>query len=138
MFIATPHRGSFVAGWRIVANVVRKLVSLPFALTGVAPLSGMARRLHDQLGLDPVDVSARVLHDAVVALLDRALPWTAMIEWAVDGGPDVGGLFPDIGATVSPMARSRLTPLGMVLGYGPRDCTGYTRPQGTEPLVAHW
>jgi hypothetical protein len=35
IFIATPHRGSFVAGWRIVANVVRKLVSLPFALTGV-------------------------------------------------------------------------------------------------------
>ena len=36
VFIATPHRGSFVAGRRIIANVVRKLVSLPFALTGVA------------------------------------------------------------------------------------------------------
>jgi hypothetical protein len=36
VFICTPHRGSFVAGWQIVANLVRKLVTLPFALTGVA------------------------------------------------------------------------------------------------------
>jgi pimeloyl-ACP methyl ester carboxylesterase len=36
VFICTPHRGSFVAGRNIIANVVRKLVSLPFALTGVA------------------------------------------------------------------------------------------------------
>jgi pimeloyl-ACP methyl ester carboxylesterase len=36
VFICTPHRGSFVAGRNLIANVVRKLVSLPFALTGVA------------------------------------------------------------------------------------------------------
>jgi len=36
VFICTPHRGSFVAGRNIIANVVRRLVSLPFALTGLA------------------------------------------------------------------------------------------------------
>jgi hypothetical protein len=36
VFICTPHRGSFVAARRVIANLVRKLVTLPFALTGVA------------------------------------------------------------------------------------------------------
>jgi pimeloyl-ACP methyl ester carboxylesterase len=36
VFIATPHRGSFVAGRQLIANLVRKLLTLPFALTGVA------------------------------------------------------------------------------------------------------
>ena len=36
VFICTPHRGSFVAGRRIIANLVRKLLTLPFALTGLA------------------------------------------------------------------------------------------------------
>jgi pimeloyl-ACP methyl ester carboxylesterase len=36
VFIATPHRGSFVAGRRFVANLVRRLLTLPFALTSLA------------------------------------------------------------------------------------------------------
>jgi len=36
VFIATPHRGSFVAGRQIIANLVRRLLTLPFALGGVA------------------------------------------------------------------------------------------------------
>jgi len=36
IFICTPHRGSFVAGRRILANLTRQLLTLPFALTGVA------------------------------------------------------------------------------------------------------
>jgi pimeloyl-ACP methyl ester carboxylesterase len=36
VFICTPHRGSFVAGRNIIANLVRRLWTLPFALTGVA------------------------------------------------------------------------------------------------------
>ena len=36
VFICTPHRGSYVAGRAIVANVTRRLLSLPFTLTGVA------------------------------------------------------------------------------------------------------
>ncbi len=36
VFICTPHRGSFVAGRNIIANLVRRLLTLPFALTGVA------------------------------------------------------------------------------------------------------
>jgi pimeloyl-ACP methyl ester carboxylesterase len=36
VFIATPHRGSFVAGRQFVANLTRRLLTLPFALTGVA------------------------------------------------------------------------------------------------------
>jgi hypothetical protein len=36
VFICTPQRGSFVAGRNIIANLTRKLLVLPFALTGVA------------------------------------------------------------------------------------------------------
>ncbi|HSE04812.1 MAG TPA: hypothetical protein VLK35_11725 [Methylomirabilota bacterium] len=36
VFICTPHRGSFVAGRNVIANVTRKLLSLPFTLTGMA------------------------------------------------------------------------------------------------------
>jgi pimeloyl-ACP methyl ester carboxylesterase len=35
IFVCTPHRGSFVAGRRILANLTRSLLTLPFALTGV-------------------------------------------------------------------------------------------------------
>ena len=36
VFICTPHRGSFVAGRNIIANVTRWLLTLPLALTEVA------------------------------------------------------------------------------------------------------
>jgi hypothetical protein len=36
IFICTPQRGSFVAGRRVLANLTRQLLTLPFALTGVA------------------------------------------------------------------------------------------------------
>ena len=36
IFIATPHRGSFVAGRQFIANLVRRLLTLPLALTGAA------------------------------------------------------------------------------------------------------
>ncbi|MGH7388919.1 MAG: esterase/lipase family protein [Candidatus Rokuibacteriota bacterium] len=36
VFIATPHRGSYVAGRQFIANIVRRLLTLPFALTGLA------------------------------------------------------------------------------------------------------
>ena len=36
VFICTPHRGSFVAGRNLIANLVRRLLTLPFPLTGVA------------------------------------------------------------------------------------------------------
>ena len=41
IFICTPHRGSFVAGRRIIANLTRSLLSLPFTITG---LQGELRR----------------------------------------------------------------------------------------------
>jgi hypothetical protein len=36
IFICTPQRGSFVAGRNIIANLVRRLVTLPSALAGVS------------------------------------------------------------------------------------------------------
>jgi pimeloyl-ACP methyl ester carboxylesterase len=36
VFVCTPHRGSFVAGRNIIANLVRRLLTLPVALTGLA------------------------------------------------------------------------------------------------------
>jgi hypothetical protein len=41
IFICTPHRGSFVAGRRILANLTRSLLSIPFTITG---LEGELRR----------------------------------------------------------------------------------------------
>jgi Alpha/beta hydrolase family len=41
VFIATPHRGSFVAGRQLIANLVRRMVTLPLAVTGAA--TDMAR-----------------------------------------------------------------------------------------------
>jgi hypothetical protein len=36
VFICTPQRGSFVAGSNIIQNLTRRLLTLPFAFTGVA------------------------------------------------------------------------------------------------------
>jgi hypothetical protein len=36
VFICTPHRGSFVAGRRVLANLTRYFLTLPFTLTGLA------------------------------------------------------------------------------------------------------
>jgi pimeloyl-ACP methyl ester carboxylesterase len=36
IFVCTPHRGSFVAGRPTIANLVRRLAELPFALRGTA------------------------------------------------------------------------------------------------------
>ena len=35
VFVCTPHRGSFVAGRNVIANVTRRLLSLPLVLTDV-------------------------------------------------------------------------------------------------------
>jgi hypothetical protein len=43
VFVATPQRGSFVAGRRIIANLARWLTRLPFQLTGVS--ADLARNL---------------------------------------------------------------------------------------------
>jgi hypothetical protein len=57
VFICTPHRGSFVAGRNFIANVVRKLLTLPFALTGIP---AELNRNRDALvaGVNPVVPSA--------------------------------------------------------------------------------
>ncbi len=36
VFICTPHRGSFVAGYNIIANLTRRLLTLPLPLNAVA------------------------------------------------------------------------------------------------------
>ncbi len=41
IFVCTPHRGSFAAGRRLLANLTRALLALPFTLTG---LEGELRR----------------------------------------------------------------------------------------------
>src|SRR4030095_11550470 len=47
IFVCTPHRGSFVAGRRVLANLTRSLLTMPFALagasTGIAQNPGAAR-----------------------------------------------------------------------------------------------
>jgi triacylglycerol esterase/lipase EstA (alpha/beta hydrolase family) len=36
VFISTPHRGSYIAGYKIIANLTRRLASLPLQLTTVS------------------------------------------------------------------------------------------------------
>jgi pimeloyl-ACP methyl ester carboxylesterase len=43
VFISTPHRGSFVAGYRIIANLVRRLALMPLQMT----------RLTGEIALNP-------------------------------------------------------------------------------------
>jgi len=43
VFISTPQRGSFIAGYRIIANLARRLTTLPFQLTSVS--ADLARNL---------------------------------------------------------------------------------------------
>jgi len=57
VFVCTPHRGSYVAGRNFIANTVRKLVTLPFALAGAA--SELAKNPNlARAGLSPVVPSA--------------------------------------------------------------------------------
>jgi pimeloyl-ACP methyl ester carboxylesterase len=57
VFICTPQRGSFVAGRNIIQNLVRWLLTLPFALTGVQ--ADMARNpAAFAAGVSPVVPSA--------------------------------------------------------------------------------
>jgi pimeloyl-ACP methyl ester carboxylesterase len=52
IFICTPHRGSFVAGRRIIANLTRWLLTLPLSLTAVA--ADVARNPDAAVGLPVV------------------------------------------------------------------------------------
>lgn len=61
-------------------------------------MAGMARP-HDQLGLDPVDVGARVRHHAVAALRGRVAPF--------DRDAGVGLLFLRIATLQTVNARAR-------------------------------
>src|SRR5262249_54407115 len=58
VFIATPHRGSFVAGRRVIANLGRRLVTLPFALTGLS--AELARNADAAVSPDAVFVPSAV------------------------------------------------------------------------------
>ena len=57
VFVCTPHRGSYVAGRNFIANTVRKLVTLPFALAGAASELATNQNLA-RAGMSPVVPSA--------------------------------------------------------------------------------
>jgi pimeloyl-ACP methyl ester carboxylesterase len=84
VFICTPHRGSFVAGRNIIANTVRRMVSLPFALTGLAAdlarnpgtrsmvipsaVDNMSPRHHFIRALQEIPVAPSVTVNSIVAV----------------------------------------------------------------------
>jgi pimeloyl-ACP methyl ester carboxylesterase len=88
VFICTPHRGSFVAGYNIIANLVRRLVTLPFALTeleadiarnpdafanGVSPVipsavDNMAPRHHFIRALQEIPVAPAITVHSIIAV----------------------------------------------------------------------
>lgn len=51
IFISTPHRGSFIAGYRIIANLTRRLTTLPFHL---AAMSAELARNRDYVNVSDV------------------------------------------------------------------------------------
>ena len=57
VFVCTPHRGSYVAGRNFIANTVRKLLTLPFALAGAASELATNQNLA-RAGMSPVVPSA--------------------------------------------------------------------------------
>src|SRR5262245_1164604 len=58
VFVATPHRGSFVAGRRVIANTVRRLLSLPGVLAGAA--ADVARNPDAAVGGGPLMIPSAV------------------------------------------------------------------------------
>ena len=85
VFICTPHRGSFVAGRNIIANLSGRLVSLPFVLTGVAAdlarnpgrdrsvvvpsaVDNMSPRHHFIRALQEIPVTSSVTVNSIVAV----------------------------------------------------------------------
>jgi pimeloyl-ACP methyl ester carboxylesterase len=84
VFICTPHRGSFVAGRNIIANIVRSMVSLPFALTGLSAdmarnpgtrsmvipsaVDNMSPRHHFIQALQEIPVTSSVTVNSIVAV----------------------------------------------------------------------
>jgi pimeloyl-ACP methyl ester carboxylesterase len=57
VFLCTPHRGSYVAGRNFIANAVRRLLTLPFALVGASAELAKNPNLA-KAGLSPVVPSA--------------------------------------------------------------------------------
>jgi pimeloyl-ACP methyl ester carboxylesterase len=84
VFICTPHRGSFVAGRSIIANVTRKMLSLPFTLTGVtadlarnpgtasmvipSAVDNMSPRHHFIRALQEIPVTSSIPVNSIVAV----------------------------------------------------------------------
>jgi hypothetical protein len=98
VFVCTPHRGSFVAGRHIIANLVRRLVTLPLAVTGVA--ADLSRN-QEALGagfvvpsavdnMSPRNRFVRTLQEIPLAPSIKAHSIIAVVEGAdpVDAGDD--------------------------------------------------
>jgi hypothetical protein len=88
VFICTPHRGSFVAGRNLIANLVRRLLTLPFALTEAAAdiarnpdvaasvgsltspsaVDNMSPRHHFILALQEIPVAPSVTVNSIIAV----------------------------------------------------------------------
>jgi hypothetical protein len=85
VFISTPHRGSFVAGYRIVLNLMRRLAVLPVQFAGLAAVvvqnpdaarspfvptavDNMAPRHPFILGLQQIPVAASIPAHSIISV----------------------------------------------------------------------
>jgi hypothetical protein len=86
VFICTPHRGSFIAAYDVITNVIRWLVTLPFALTGVqadlnrnvgamrgaavvpSAVDNMSPRNHFIQGLQDIPVAPSIKAHSIIAV----------------------------------------------------------------------
>jgi hypothetical protein len=86
VFICTPHRGSFIAGRQITANVIRRLVTLPLTLTGMpadiarnrdalvpgvvvpSAVDNMSPRHHFIRALQEIPVASSVTVNSIIAV----------------------------------------------------------------------
>jgi hypothetical protein len=86
IFICTPHRGSFIAGRQFIADILRRLVTLPLALTGVqadilrnagalkglpvvpSAVDNMSPRNHFILALQDIPIASAVKAHSIIAV----------------------------------------------------------------------
>jgi len=151
VFICTPHRGSFVAGRKIIANLTRSLLTLPFQLTAVA--ADLVRNQEALVsGVSPIVPSAvdnmSPRHNFILALQEipvaPSITVNSIIAVEGDGPVEQGndGVVEYTSAHIEPVESELIVKSGHSTQGNPRTIEEVRRilrlhvglPTGTVPL----
>jgi hypothetical protein len=114
IFICTPHRGSFVAGRPTIANLVRRLTTLPFALTGTAEAlalnPGAARSPLVPTAVDNMSPRSPFIHGLQAIPIVPSVTVNSIIAVEGDGPVDQGddGVVKYASAHIEPVQSERV------------------------------